>query len=209
VPHVLDAVADGRVERERINAPMIRQIRGYQDAALTARLETVLGKTAPASPNIARWKQSLTPAALAQADKASGRAVFQLACAACHKLHGQGGTIGPDLTGAARDNLDYLLENIVTPSAVVADEFRQVTLTLRDGRVLAGNVKGRTAQTLQLQTPAELLTLELAEIVKEEKSALSLMPEGLLEVLDPAKARDLIAYLMAKDLPPEGNAAAK
>jgi putative heme-binding domain-containing protein len=83
----------------------------------------------------------------------------------------------------------------------VADEYRLVTVTLKDGRVLAGNVKARTDRTLKLQSPTEAHTLELADIAKQETSPLSLMPEGLLDVLPPEKARDLIAYLMAKELP--------
>jgi len=47
-----------------------------------------------------------------------------MACAACHTLYGEGGKVGPDLTGGGRDNLDYLLENIVDPSAVVTADFR-------------------------------------------------------------------------------------
>jgi hypothetical protein len=62
-------------------------------------------------------------------------------------------------------------------------------------------VKSRTAQTLKLQAPTEAFTLELADIAKQETSSLSLMPEGLLEVLDEKKARDLIAYLMSKESP--------
>ena len=53
-------------------------------------------------------------------------------------------------------------------------------------------------RTLKLQTPTESFTLETADIAKQETSPLSLMPEGLLEVLAPDKVRDLIAYLMAK-----------
>ena len=58
----------------------------------------------------------------------------------CHTLYGEGGKIGPDLTGANRDNLEYLLENIADPSAVVAPDFRMSLITLKDGRVLAGMV---------------------------------------------------------------------
>jgi putative membrane-bound dehydrogenase-like protein len=206
IPKILDAAEAGIVEKSRLGGPTARQIREYKDAALTKRLDTLLGTPTDSGGQtkgaaLAKWKQQLTPTALAQADKTNGRAVFQMVCAACHRLNGEGGAIGPDLTGAARDNLDYLLENILTPSAVVADDFRQTTLTLKDGRVLVGTIKGRAERTLKFQTLSETHALEIAEVAKEETSPLSLMPEGLLDTLDETKARDLLAYLMAKESP--------
>jgi putative heme-binding domain-containing protein len=47
-----------------------------------------------------------------------------MTCSVCHKLFGEGASIGPDLTGAGRDSSDYLIENIVDPSAIVAADYR-------------------------------------------------------------------------------------
>ena len=51
-----------------------------------------------------------------------GAKLFKKQCASCHQLFGEGGKIGPDITGAQRMNLDYMLENIIDPSAVEQDE---------------------------------------------------------------------------------------
>ncbi len=206
VGKVLDAVADGTIEPQRLGAYQVRQIRAYGDAELLSRLETVLGKSATSNhaskPElIERWKKQLDPSTLAQADKRNGRAVFQTSCAICHQLNGEGKQIGPDLTGAARDNLSYLLENILTPSAVLADEYRQLTVLLDDGRVLVGIKKPSANGTLKLQTTTELVTLSLDEIEEQTESRLSMMPEGLLESLDALKVRDLFGYLMSKETP--------
>src|SRR5438067_6457678 len=114
-----------------------------------------------------------------------GRVVFNLACAPCHTLYGEGGKVGPDLSGAGRDNLDYLLENIADPSAVVSADFRMSVVTLKDGRVLNGLISSKTDRTLTLKTMTEILTVERAEVESMEESSLSLMPEGLLEALKP------------------------
>ena len=145
---------------------------------------------------VAQWKTRLKPAALAKADLSEGRLVFNTTCAACHTLYGEGGKVGPDLTGGGRDNLDYLLENIVDPSAVVTAEFRMSIVELKDGRVLNTLLAARTERTLTLKTMTETLTVERSEIADIRESALSLMPEGLLEALPPERALDLIAYLM-------------
>src|SRR5205085_2472520 len=137
-----------------------------------------------------------TAAALAKADKSRGRVVFNSACGACHTLYGEGGKVGPDLTGGGRDNLDYLLENIIDPSAVVAADFRMSIIDLKDGRVLNALIIAKTDHTLTLRTMTETLTVDRDEIAGVHESKLSLMPEGLLEALLPEQGRDLIAYLM-------------
>ncbi len=86
-------------------------------------------------------------------DRSHGRAIFDRACASCHKLYGSGGEIGPDLTGSGRDNVDYLLENIVDPSAVVTADFRMVVVAMHDGRVFNGLVKRQTDRTLDTPDP--------------------------------------------------------
>jgi putative heme-binding domain-containing protein len=197
---LLDAVAAGKIPRADISAFHARQIRSLNDAALNQRLVEVWGelRDSPADKQqlIARWKAQFTPAALAKADKSQGRSVFNTACAACHTLYSEGGKVGPDLTGGGRDNLDYLLENIVDPSAVVTADFRMSIVELKDGRVLNGLIPAKTERTLTLKTMTETLTVERGAIADVRESAVSLMPEGLLEALPAEQARNLIAYLM-------------
>ena len=212
-----DGVPEGRgdVKRERIHAQQgrraldqcaqllqrqcARQIHGLGDEPLRALLEKVWGKVTATSAErraqIESLKSKLTPERLKAADATKGRALFKQTCAACHTLFGEGGAIGPDLTGSGRRNLDYLLENIIDPSAVVAADYRASTVELKDGRSLTGVISGRAAKTLNLQTMTEKLTLRLDDIQSTRDSALSLMPDGLLSPLSDEQIRDLIAYL--------------
>jgi putative membrane-bound dehydrogenase-like protein len=197
---LLDAIEKGAVPRGDLTAFHIRQIRGFNDPALSMRLIEAWGEMRDSAEDkqrlIAQLKSRLTPADLASADRSQGRALFNVACATCHRLYGHGGEIGPDLTGAGRDNLDYLLENIADPGAVVTADFRMSIVTLKDGRVLNGVIKAKTGRTLTLQTMTEQLTVERSEVENLQQSTLSLMPEGLLEALNESQVRDLIAYLM-------------
>lgn len=200
---LFDALAAGTVQRGNISAFQARQIRGYHDATLTKRLAELWGDAPDELAKdrgaaFARWEPRFTPEILSRADLANGRAVFKTTCAACHTLNGEGGHLGPDLTGAARDNRAYLLENLLFPSAVVPDEYRLTTLTLKDGRVLSGMVRGRTNKTLKLQSMTDMVSLPAADVAKEETFPMSLMPPGLLDSLSASDARDLMAYLMAK-----------
>src|SRR5213594_2704417 len=125
---LLEAMGEGKIPRADISAFHARQIRSLDDAKLKRKLAEVWGELRDSPTDkrqlIAKWKAEFTPAALAKADKSQGRLAFNTACASCHTLYGEGGKVGPDLTGGGRDNLDYLLENIVDPSAVVTAEFR-------------------------------------------------------------------------------------
>ncbi len=202
---LLANVGDGpeQIPRGDLSPFHARQIRAFKDKELTRQLTAVWGVVRDSSEDkvqlIAALKQKLTAEALAKADAAQGRQIFTTLCSACHVLYGQGGKIGPDLTGAGRHDLSYVLDNVVDPSAVVAADFRLAIITLKDGRVLSGLVPERTERTITLQTMTERLTIELTEITDQQLVNQSLMPEGLLQTLNEIQVRDLVAYLMSKE----------
>jgi putative membrane-bound dehydrogenase-like protein len=197
---LLAQIPAGRIPREQITPFHARQIRSFNDPALTRQLAETWGDLRePAADKrglIAKLEVELAPAALSAANKSQGRALFNLLCAACHILHGEGAAIGPDLTGAGRQDLDYLLENIADPGAVVTADFRMSVVKLKDGRTLNGFLAARTGRTLTIQSMAETHTVERTDVISLEESSQSIMPEGLLETLTIDQRRDLIAYLM-------------
>ena len=198
---LLDQVAAGKIPRADITPLHARQIRSLGSQALSEQLSSVWGevRTTPADrrQRMSALKSQLDATTLARADRGRGRAVFERVCASCHRLYGQGGDIGPDLTGGGRADLDYLLENIVDPSAVVSADYRMTSVAMNDGRVLSGILRSQSEQTLTLQTPTEKLMLNRADVEKIQPSQLSLMPDGLLDPLSPTEVRDLFAYLMS------------
>ncbi len=197
---LLKDMAEGKIPRADLTAFHARQINAFKDEALSKQLVEVWGELRESAADkkelIEKVKKQLTPAVLAKANLSQGRMLFTAICGACHAMYGQGGKIGPDLTGSGRANLDYLLENIADPSGVMSADFRMSLLTHKDGRVLSGVVTESNARTLTLRTMTETLTLDRADIVKQETSPLSMMPEGLLLAFQPEQVRDLIAYLM-------------
>jgi len=197
---MLSEMAAGKIPRADLSAFHARQIRSFNDEALTKQLTEAWGELRESAADkkqlIEKVKAQLTTATLAKANLSQGRVLFTAVCGACHVMYGQGGKIGPDLTGSGRANLDYLLENIGDPSGVVSADFRMSLLTLKDGRSVSGIISESNDRTLTLRTVTEVLTLERSEIVKQETSPMSMMPEGLLLALQPDMVRDLIAYLM-------------
>jgi putative membrane-bound dehydrogenase-like protein len=200
---LLAAVADGTIDRAEVPAFQIRQMQAFPDDETKRRVAQLWPelRTIPAAKRarIDQLKARLDAATLAAADLSSGRKLFNQACATCHTLFGTGGKIGPDLTGAQRSDLGYLLENIVDPAATVAADYRMSSVALADGRLLSGIVgdHGGSGPTVTLQTATERLILGRSDIEEIRPSELSLMPEGQLDVLSEIQVRDLIAYLMA------------
>jgi len=197
---LLDAIAAGQIPKSDLTAFHARQIRSFDDPELTAKLEETWGLIRESEQarieHIARLKKHLSRETLAQADLSHGRVLFNRACASCHRLYGHGEEIGPDLTGGGRSDLDYLLQNIITPSAQLDSDYRMVVVALDDGRILNGIIQAETDRTLTLQTQEERLVLERDAIEAIRPSDASLMPDGLLDELSEQETRDLIGYLM-------------
>jgi putative heme-binding domain-containing protein len=198
---LLAAVATGTIDRSRVPAFQVRQMASFPDAEIQRQVLKLWPElktmSAAKRQRITQLKSRLGPASLAEANPVQGRRRFVQTCATCHTLFGQGGKIGPDLTGSQRANLDYLLENIVDPSAIVAPAYKMSTIALTDGRVLSGIVIDQPGQTLSVQTPTERLIVNRSDIEQIRKSDLSLMPDGLIDVLPEREVRDLLAYLMS------------
>jgi putative heme-binding domain-containing protein len=203
---LLDALEKNRVPRTDVSAFAARQIAGFNDAALTEKLTAVWGPVR-ATPKdkaaqLARYLRLVTPDRLAAADRSAGRAVFQRHCASCHTLWDAGGRIGPELTGSQRANPEYLLSEMLDPNAVVGREYQVTVFKTADERIINGIVRAETDKAVTIQTPTELITLPAEEIAARQKSALSMMPEGLPAKMTEKELRDLIAYMAGREQVP-------
>jgi putative heme-binding domain-containing protein len=198
-PKLVAALERGVVDRADLDAFTVRQLHALGDAGLSARLNKAWGLIRSPSKErtalIAGYKKRLGPDVMKSADASRGRAVFQKNCAVCHVLFDAGGRIGPELTGGQRANLEYVLENVVDPSAVVARDYQVTVIATRDGRILNGIIRREDEHALSLQTPNELITLSKEDVEKRKPSSLSLMPEGILDKLRDDEIRDLVGYL--------------
>lgn len=196
---LLKAVAAQRVSPQDISAADAANIAAHQDEAMTAQLEKLWGSinTTPDEKLrlIARYRAELTSQKLAAADQKQGKQVFQKICGNCHKMFGQGKSIGPDLTGSNRDNLDYLLENIIDPSRVVPAELRQSAVLLTDGRIINGTIMRQNDNTLTIQAVSEEVLVSRKDVETVRGLPKSLMPDGLLTQLTEEQVTALFAYL--------------
>lgn len=118
-------------------------------------------------------------------------------CIGCHRVAGQGGDVGPDLSGiGAQSDRRALAESILFPSRVVREGYQRTVVELRDGDEMAGLVKSETTDTLTLRDAAgQLQVIRKADVRERRQTPDSMMPEGLQTGLSLDEFRDLIAYL--------------
>jgi putative heme-binding domain-containing protein len=198
---LLDAVEEKKLDRDAVSAFQLRQMQSYGDDAISDRVTKLWPELAQQSEEkakrIAELRSLLDAETIAAADTSNGRLLFSRSCANCHTLFGEGKKIAPDLTGAQRNNLNYLLENIADPSATVSKNFKMQIVLLEDGRVLNGVVLAQNEKTLTIQTATDQVVIQRDDVDIMQDSKLSMMPENLLNVLKDDQVRDLVGYLMS------------
>ena len=196
---LLESIRKGTIPRRDVNTTIARQIQAFQVPELTKALEQAWGTLRPTArdktPLVAKYKTILASRDLPPANLEKGRALFGRMCAQCHRLFGEGGDVGPDITGSDRANPDYILENVLDPSATVGRDYTLTTVATHDGRLVTGILREQTQGALVIQTPSERITLPREDIEAIKGSTTSMMPEGQLEPLTPQEIRDLFAYL--------------
>ena len=126
----------------------------------------------------------------------NGKTIFQNTCGSCHKMYGEGEEMGPDLTGSNRTNVDYILLNVLDPSAEIQDDYKMVVITTRDGRNYSGNVIAENERQLTLRVIGQdPVIINKSAIQSREVTPVSMMPPGLFENMDEEEIIDLVAYL--------------
>ncbi len=178
------------------------------------RLQAVMAEPAPPAdafivekPVFVRdWKMDDLMTSLADAGKGRSftraRAAYAKAqCSACHRLgqHAAQSEVGPDLTAvAARFPRRDLLEQIVNPSKIVDEKFKQSVITLTDGQIITGQIALDDGQKIVVHPnplAKDTITLSKKDIAAQKLSDLSPMPAGLISVLSREEILDLLAYL--------------
>lgn len=177
--------------------------------ALGTRQEPVVAAAnyvAPKGPGRA-WSLDESLATLGEGLKgrnfAQGEAMYRSTmCATCHRFNGEGGSIGPDLTGSGnRYTLRDLMENIIDPSRVISDQYDSHEIRKKDGSQILGRIvveeNGKVFVMTNPFAPADLAAINESEIAEKQTRKVSMMPPGLINSLNADELKDLVAYLLS------------
>jgi putative heme-binding domain-containing protein len=196
---LLQAVDSGRIAPRDVPIDQLRRLAVYKDERIGKLLAKHWGTVAPATTGekISRIRSvNLILSRVGKGDAQKGHELFRKHCAACHSLFGEGAKIGPDLTGADRKNREYLLTQIIDPSAVIRPEYQAFTIETKDGRSLFGLIVESSSGSVTLvDSKSEKTVLARSKIDHMEPSAVSLMPEKILAPLSDQELCDLFTYL--------------
>jgi putative membrane-bound dehydrogenase-like protein len=207
---LLKAVEAKTVPATALSPFLVRQLTAFDDAEINALIKSAWGDVnapkADLGERTKKYKALLTPAALAKGDLAKGKMLYTATCGQCHKLFGEGQNVGPDITGSNRADLNYLLENVLDPNAVIGKAYQLNLFPMKDGRVMSGVIKDENPAAVKIAMMGGVeFTLPQADIAKREVSKLSTMPEGLFDALQPEMVVDLVKYLQSGSVvPPSG-----
>ncbi|HEY2952653.1 MAG TPA: ThuA domain-containing protein, partial [Verrucomicrobiae bacterium] len=134
-----------------------------------------------------------------------GRRLFfgAAACGTCHTLRGEGIAFGPDLSNLVFRDRDSVIQDIVNPSATLNPDHTGSTVLFKDGAEVSGIIRGLTDERIVIRQPAGVETERpRKEVATIEPMKLSLMPEGLVQLLAPEQMEDLLTFLLTNPLEP-------
>ena len=196
---LLGALRSGAIEKSEIPTYAARTL----ESMLGSDFSEVYGDAAALSGDkgalFEKYRKLLTPEIMTNADPFEGKVVFDRTCAACHLMYGEGGEIGPDLTGSNRANLDYILLNILDPSADIPDSYKMVTVTTHEGQTLVGSIAEENGRRIVLNSVGQKQIVAKQDIKSRVVSDISMMPEGLLMTLKDDEVANLIQYLRTEE----------
>jgi putative heme-binding domain-containing protein len=198
---LLEWLAAMKLMQADVPADAVARLREVKDGKLKAEIVKRWGEAtadqATRRALIADWRGKLTPAVLAKADTAKGRAIYERTCAACHKLFGEGAEIGPELTGGQRESIDHWLDNILDPSALVGQGYELHQIEKNDGTTVIGMLAAENDSELILRMVGVETRVAKKDVKSNKALGQSMMPEGLLGGMSDEEVRNLIGYLMA------------
>ena len=191
-------VAAGRLPPSILNVNQIRKLHSLEDAELTAAVTkhwgTVRTNRDPARETLVAEMKTLIRAT--PGDPHRGIAVYAKLCGQCHKIHGQGQEVGPDITANGRASFEQLLSNVFDPSLVIGASYQARTVRTFDGRVITGLLAEDNEERVVLKVQGgKLETIAREDVEAMKVSELSLMPEGIEKQLQPQEIADLFAFI--------------
>jgi len=194
---LLESVDKNVIPRRDLTADVVRQLRNLKNPAIDAQVQKLWGVARESETEklaeIARYKAMIQTKGVG--DPPRGRAIFARTCQQCHILFDVGGKVGPDITGSNRSDLDYILQNIIDPNAIIPNDYRTSTLETKDERVITGIVTKQDDNAVTIVVPGETIIVGRKDIKSLTQGDISMMPEGLLAALSETEVRDLLAYL--------------
>jgi putative heme-binding domain-containing protein len=193
LPIVLAAIESRVLPKAVLGAVERRALLEHADPGIRERAGQLLD--AGTGPNEETFKR-LGAALQLTGDAARGEKLFREKCAVCHRAHGIGTEVGPDVTSEAQRRPETILRDILAPSDVIAAGYASYLVETVFGQVIVGVLAEESANsfTFRLEDGNDRVVLR-KDIERLQATTISLMPENLADSLQPQDVSDVIAWL--------------
>jgi len=134
-----------------------------------------------------------------------GRQIFfseESQCSKCHRVRGEGGAVGPDLSNLVHRDYDSVLRDIRFPSAAINPDHLTYVVELKNGRSFAGVLKQQGDTVRVVDGAGRETNIRASDIDSMTPATVSTMPDGIDRILGPEKLRDLLMFLLTDSLAP-------
>ncbi len=192
---LLDAIESGAIRRTDLAPEQWSQLKANLNSALAERADKLSTAGGAITADRAEIVQKLLPLAKEPGEPARGKEVFTVNCAVCHTFAGQGGKVGPELTGiGARDRTEILID-ILDPNRSVEANYRLWNVSTKDGETFSGRLESETQTTVELlDSTGHNHVIQRKDVESLQGSQMSIMPNGF-EALPPSDLKALLAFL--------------
>ncbi len=192
---LLDAVQKGGISKTDLAAEHWSQLKQNPNRNVARRAETLSSTSGSISADREEIVKRLLPLAKETGDLAHGKEVFTANCVTCHSLNGQGGKVGPDLSGIAARERGEILMDILDPNRSVEANYRLWNVTTKDGETYSGRLDAETQTSVELlDTAGQKHVIQRKEVASLETAQISIMPVGF-EALPAEDLKSLLEFL--------------
>jgi putative membrane-bound dehydrogenase-like protein len=192
---LLDAIEQGSIDGAALGPSRRGRLMTHRNAAIQKRARALLAGLE--SGDRMQVYDRLRTTVLGRAGSAaSGRTVFINQCAACHTVDGNGGQVGPDLSGIRNQPADAILLHVLVPDYEIAAGYQSYVVETRDGRTLVGRLESESPTSVTLRDGASQAHVILrSDVVSMSASTRSLMVGEFERTMSEQDFADLIGYL--------------
>ena len=121
-------------------------------------------------------------------DPVRGGELFRQNCGKCHRAHGVGFAVGPDLSAEFQRAEETILHDILIPSGTLTSGYVTYVIETTDGRILSGLLASESASSILLNQPEGKTESVLRKDIEDIRaSSVSLMPDNLIKSLRAAR----------------------
>jgi len=206
---LLSQIESGKLPKDILSVNQLQRLVSTSSSEVGERIAAIYGTIRSGrDPSrtfiVAKMRRLVTSG---EGDPHRGIEVYNKLCGQCHKLHGKGQEVGPEITVNGRGNLEQLLSNVFDPSLVIGKDYQAVNVLTVDGRVLSGLLVEDSPSRVVLKLQGgKLETIARDDVDAMKTSDTSLMPEGIEKQLSQEEILDLFAYLTLTKPPEDPNA---